>query len=549
MKLSSPKINTFDNVELYANDPQIEFGIIDAQFTYCFWARGTGKTDGPASYRLAYNAFRMPRSVTGFNGKSYEDMLRNNFPKIIRAWERMGYRENEHYVIGKKAPDSWGWKTPYCPIKSYRNAVQWINGAAISLISLDHAFNQGGDLDAVLYDEVRFFKETQVDELNKSVRGNNDKFHGLHCKGSHLYTTDKPKYPTERWIYDRAGVNDEVRLEMIRKTYEQWVLLYFEMQHAKTEAEFKEKEYLLNWYTSSLNDLRTGLVHVLEADTIQNVHALGADTILNMLKTTGKNEFKRGVLNFDIMGDDFKFYPRFNDKTHTYTATNISYVDGLDLDYKNPEKDCRWDGDWQPNSPFYLGPDWGKRINCLEVAQPFNDKFRIINSFDVLYPKKVKHLVDDFCDYYRFHNHKVVYLYYDHTAIAETGIDRVNYLTELTARMDFRGWKVIPMNIGQAPSHGEKHRFFEDLFGGDRPELPFVEINSNNCSNLITSITTAAAKEDKGVIKKDKSMENNELADQTKTTHHSDAMDTLVYGHLVKFFGVRRTGFMPAATR
>ena len=112
------------------------------------------------------------------------------------------------------------------------------------------------------------------------------------------------------------------------------------------------------------------------------------------------------------------FYPALSESRHLYQAFDNSYLQNLGYDLKKAaEQDCRQDGDIDLDRPVSVAFDYNANINWLVAGQKDGLKMKVLKSFYVKYERKLRELVDDFCNYYRFHHtHEVVY-YYDNTAL------------------------------------------------------------------------------------------------------------------------------------
>lgn len=520
--------------QVYSNVPQSEYGMINPNMALLVWGRGTGKSRLPVAFRLIDNVLRMPRSITGLVGKSYESLLTKIIPGLINTWEEMGFYENVHYYIGKRPPDYLGWDQPYDSVQRHKNCITFWNGAMIMLFSLDKAFNNGPSLDAIVYDEARFFTKEKVDELNRAIRGNRNRhFASQSCHYSQLYTTDRPANAEERWVYRLRDKQTPEIVEKIKKEYGLWVYLQQKYLAEKDLVMRQAIQDTLKPIENNLSKLRRGCIYYSEASTLDNVDALGVEPIINMLISTTESGFRRGNLNEDVHNAESQFYHTFGRK-NKHSNPNISYIDSLDLDHRNIVKDCRWDGDWQPHIPIDVGIDYGKRINCLVAAQPYKNDYRIINGFFVTDPLRTKHVIDKFCKYYRYHKNKVVNLYYDSTGKAGSTMTTLTQIEDATDHFKKNGWRVRPLFIGQASSHYDRFLFYEKAWNDEMIDMPHISVNHDNCDSLIISIESTNTIEKNDIIYKDKSPEQGPLEVQHHTTHFAEAMDMIIYGKFVR---------------
>lgn len=136
--------------------------------------------------------------------------------------------------------------------------------------------------------------------------------------------------------------------------------------------------------------------------------------------------------------------------------------------------------------------------------------------------------------YYRFHRYKVVIYYYDHTAISQDGKVDYSYAQELVNA--FRAhpeWKIIPIYIGVTPPAKVRYELAGEVFRREHEKIRSIAINRENCGFLLESLRNAQIKKGTSLTedyRKNKDDERNLELDQKKTTHKSDAFDTLLVG-------------------
>jgi hypothetical protein len=229
------------------------------------------------------------------------------------------------------------------------------------------------------------------------------------------------------------------------------------------------------------------------------------------------------------------FYPLFNERVHTYSAFNNDYLAGLlDNDgtynlHTFANMDCRQDADHDPTADMNISLDYGK-FNCLVTGQMKGfDIFRFISAFSVESPELTEDLVNKWCDYYQFHYNKVVHYYYDQTATGRDGRSPKTYAEIVVETLEKKGWTVFEEYYGAAPTHVDKHNFWNVALRNNDPVLPKFYWNKDNAKYLIESINNAGAKDGAKGIEKIKTDERNPSIDQRYTTHFSDACDMLAY--------------------
>ena len=110
---------------------------IAAKITILIASRRFGKSEGIIAPALLRNVQAMPGSTGGIIGSTYKQVLTRTLPATIAGLERLGYREGEHYFIGRKAPKSACFKEPKIKPRSWDYFMHWYNGSVNAIISQD----------------------------------------------------------------------------------------------------------------------------------------------------------------------------------------------------------------------------------------------------------------------------------------------------------------------------------------------------------------------------------------------------------------------------
>ena len=181
--------------------------------------------------------------------------------------------------------------------------------------------------------------------------------------------------------------------------------------------------------------------------------------------------------------------------------------------------------------------DFGGTFNWCVAGQMQQNTVLMLKNFFVEKPKKLQHLVKEFCDYYRFHDRKVVELYYGIDANSERAADIRTDAEKLKEYFDDEDWVVIDKMEDQVAwiRHKMKYDFWGLAFDNseDRDDrIPKVSFNSSNCTELIWSVSRAMLKPGEKSYEKDKRDEKNPNVLQWQATHLSDAIDWLAVDYL-----------------
>lgn len=519
--------------KIHYNQPQLRTRLLGAQENYLIWGRGTGKSTGALAPFSLRNILAMPRSNGTLLGATYEQILIRTLPPLIAGWKKEGFKKDVHFFVGKTPPRKWKWDKAFVTPLKNQYYIQFYNGSGIYLISQDRAGSSNGlSTDWLMGDEAKLLKKDRLDEETlPTLRGNNIYFGNLYNHLSMMFTTDMPKNPSGQWILDKEQLVDREHLDRIIKVAMYAEELRYKLLTEKQPTIIKKIEKELAKIDSTLNEARKGTVNVDYASTLDNIDVLGSKSIRNLRRNLSDLDYRTSVLNMRITQADTKFYVNFDDEYHTYTAPNYTHIDNLNLDYRNIEKDCRWDAELDKNKELDIALDYNAGINSLVCGQEENlSLYRILSSFYVKYPDQLKHVVQKWCNYYKYHKYKKVNYYYDHTAIGRNPINDLDFKDVVIQTLEDNGWVVEGIDVGQASSHESRYIFFTTLFKEDNASLPRVVIHSINAEDYVVSLNNAGTRTDKGGINKDKRPELNKNIPQEKTTHLSDAGDTLLFG-------------------
>jgi len=548
---------------LHFNIPQITHGLVRATKSYNVWGRGTGKTSGILAPWYIENARQMPRGQHGIIGSTFQQLLVRTLPPIIQMWNRMGYYEGQHFVVGREPSEKFKrmfkWQGPRTKPLDSKYAIYWFNGAVNILISQDRVGSSNGlSLASLGGDEAKLLNKDRLDdETIPALRGDRSYFGHLPCYRSECYTTDMPTTPAAKWILDMVDQMDPVQIELILQLQLQvnlWrkELLVSTGQKARAIngkiANF-EKELLKLRLPRKVNGQYKYSVYYSEASALDNIDVLGPEYLSDMRRILSKAKYDTSILNKKLLSVEGGFYGNLDEHHHGTDWFNYHYLDAFinNLSSKQLEvQDCRHDNGFDSSRPLDVGFDYGGDINCMVVGQEVEDEYRFLNSFYVLHPKLIDAVVDRFCDYYETYPTKVVNYYFDHTALPSTGVTEFNYYIRVRESFKRRGWVVNDFYIGRAPSHDTKYEFINLILRETELRLPKLRYSRTNCKTWEVSALNAKLRfGSKGGFEKDKRPEQDEKVPPEEATHLSDAGDTLIFG---KFHEVlTKIPFLPSS--
>jgi len=513
--------------KVFFNQPQRMAMYVMANQEYHVWGRRTGKSHGLTGPRALTNVFTMPQSYGAFIGPSYKMMLSQTLPTTMSAWKYFGIYENVHYVISKKPLERWGWKKPFIEPRSYDNTITFFNGSIIVLISQDKiGTSNSRSLDWMIVDEAKFlnyerFKNETIPALSGSV--DSIRAFRLHPRfKSAMYCTDMPTLKRAQWIFEFEKKMDNDLIDLILQTRKAMMTV----KSDTTRAEMQKQ----------LNELRRNALYYSEACVIDNVEIVGEKYIRDQQRNLPEFEFRTSILNIKPGKVEHGFYASLNEN-HYYTASNVPYLESIvgrtGFKYKVAEKnDCRMDGDLDNSKPLAIAFDYNANINWMVIGQATDLELKTVNSLYVKTPRKLRELVNDFCDYYDSFAKKQVDYFFDSTALkGNYAVSDEGFNDVVKDQLKRRGWVCNAIYIGQPMKHNLKHLYIDQALKGQKYLYP--TFNKINNERLLFAMEQANVRVGKYGFEKDKSGEK--LQDSAEDpielrTDATDAWDTLFIG-------------------
>ncbi len=525
---------------IYRNIPQLKVQLIDTQIMVCRWGRATGKTK-IGGYWTVNRAMRMPRSGNAIAGATYTHLMTKLAPGIVREWEELGWKEGIHFWLGKFPPKEYRIPKGLQPMLSPKHTVFWYNGSYTQFLSTERGLNNALSADSIYFDEARFLPHEKVREIQLTLRGNNGHFGHLSCHTSSLLTSDAPRSARSQWFNDYER---QMNGDMIDTIFEASICLNnlkLELTQAKSERKRISLRAKINYYEGWLNEARKGQLYFSRASTLDNVHAIGIQTIENFKKMLTPSDFRISVLNKDSAAPPSSFYPLLNEEVHGFHSEDSAHISALDFYWDGMEKNCLWKSrkHYDPGTPLDIALDYNNAINSLVVGQGDQREYRMLNAFYVLGENRefLPDVVKKFTAFYRPHREKTVNYYYDNTAVSSDATGRISFAEEVCKELSKEGWQVIRHRINQASRHEHRFEFWLKLLGETDSRLPKFRYDLDDCRQWQISAENAEAKPTEGGrFRKDKSTETrkdkdgNYLVRPEDSTHLSEAADTLIDG-------------------
>ena len=241
---------------------------------------------------------------------------------------------------------------------------------------------------------------------------------------------------------------------------------------------------------TQLNKMRSVAVYYKEYSSIENIELLGENYIRQMKRDLTPLTFQTSILcqRIGIRKDGFYSSMR---EGHKYNASDFEYLDNVAKEYydsSDPEAlpsitggvgggslDCRADKDLNRQAPICIGMDYNANINWLVAGQPSGRRLNVLKSFFVKFERKLSALVENFCNYYAYHDNKTVIFYYDATALGSNyAVNDQDFRWVIVHEFERRGWEVIEVYLGNPMKHDEKYLLINRAFAGKQRLMPML---------------------------------------------------------------------------
>lgn len=458
------------------------------------WARGTGKST-ILGWFVKEAVKQMPRATGIIVGETYSQILSRTLPSTKEGLAMFGLYEDIDYVVGR-CGKSLGFEMPFqAPSKNWDNVIHFSNGFIWILVSLDlpnagRGINSSivvGD-EAALLDQERLFNNVQT--TNRSTCGGLYEDQPL-CNAE-IYASSVAMTQKGQWFTDLEKVAQK----------QPWDVIFI-----KANA-FQNKHNLAEGWFEKMRDKAPSVMH-----------------------------YEAEILNIRPKKVTNGFYPQLDPKKHYYRDSfNLNYLETIGVNAKKKDFNCRQDNDVSMFKPLTMTIDWGN-IMTMTISQDLTERYRHLKTFFVTSPKIIDDLInEEFDPYYSYkkESSNVIEFYYDRNGNNRTANSRVTFAEQAIECLKKLGWKVIVKvrKGSENPPHNEKFIVINYLLkNGGTNGLPSIEINENNCPDLIISLENAPAIEGKqsNTIVKDKRSERSKILPQEHATHFSDTFDIPLY--------------------
>lgn len=518
--------------KVYFNPGQLETMYVGANSETIVAARRFGKSDGIIAPRMLRNAQAMPKSAGAIYAATFQQALSRTLPAAVFALSRWGYTHERHYYIGRKAPKSADFKLPYIEPQSWDHAIHWYNGRIQHILSQDVKFSANSlTLDDLMIDEGRSIDPDKfLNEVIPAVSGMVGHFSNCPWHKGITIVSDMPQGKKGEWILKRKKNCDLELIKIIKDTQRQLVKL------SKNKSQYATR--WLTYHKKQLFFFRKNAHLYREYDAIDNLELLGESYIRKMKRELTPLIFQTAILNKRILKLENGFYANLSEKLHYYYSFDNTYLENQrtrleTFDFSKIKTHSYFqDSDIDHTQHLSIAFDYNANINWVVCGQVNETESRTLKSMFVKNERKLRELVNDWCDYYIHHPVKHVVYYYNETALQGAyASDTETFADIVQVELRKRGWMVEAIFVGKSMKHALKHQYINDALTGIKYLFP--TFNQHNNEFLLPAMEQTGIKVGRLGFEKDKSGEK--LPDTNEDplelrTDGTDAWDDLFIG-------------------
>jgi len=543
-----------ENISL--NSFQISAQLFKAKLKYLVAGRATGKSFINGA-EVDENIRLMPRGITSVTQDTIGQALTKTLPSTFKYLEMLGYKKYDQktksgdYVVCSRPPAHF--YQPFEKVMSYEHMITFSNGHALYLLS-QMSGARGPNADYNITDEALTIDKVKFDqEAAATNRGNEEQFgfrsiNPVYKHHGSTFSSSMGYLPEHKWMTEPAKYYEDEAGIRLFDGWNRIVNLQLQLIKAKLNNDsqqaielFKETVRLRKQITPFVS--KDGVLFML-SNAFDNIHNIGFSYISKMYQVMDLVTFMIEILNYYIDKVTNCYYAI--DERHVYyKADNDDYIRGLadnnEFNWNELQKrNSLYDADCDPNQPLEITPDWGTKISLIEVAQERMYDFvtgliqRCDNNINEFYVKPDEHtdtminaLMDNFCDYYRFHKKKEVIYTVDTFGDLRLANSRKTYNQHAISRLERNKWKVtIRKHPGKEPPQNDKYLLWRYLLHETDPKLPKKRFNGARCKyTLISMNNTSVIQKSNGMFEKDKRSEARTSVLPEEATHFGDAVD------------------------
>lgn len=528
-----------DRVQLKFNQPQLRYVTARRKKEgVSLWGRGTGKSSIIA-WDIHTIVQTMPRSCWVIAGSTYKQVLTRTLPSTVASLERLGYKLNRDFYIGRKPPPALNWDRPFEGPLSYDHFIIFKNGTGFHLVSLDAggSASRGLNVDGFIADEALLLDKSKLDaDLSATNRGNGQYFGNNPMHHGVFLFSSMPWGDAGRWLLDKGKYYESEGIDLNERQNE---LIDAQVRFLDAQS---DEERLDIWKTEVVKLMQQvryfpsaadkGTFYS-EANGFDNIQNLGLQYLLDQRKFMTDFTFMIEIMNRRPTTVEGGFYPqlRTGPGGHVEECANDDFVLGLEMNLKRlgGVQDSRSDSDCRSHQALRVSVDWGATITTMVVGQPHYDTrtYRILKGLHVKHPAFIDDLVDQFCTYYQHHLRKEIeFLADEEYGDARRPDSEFSLNEQLMRTFQKRGWRIRRFGLGRMPGHATRYLLAQTLLAERDDKLLRIRFNKLNTRDVVQAMLLAPVSQDrKGRIEKVKKSEKQKGFPAEHATHYTDNVD------------------------
>ena len=521
----SRQIELTELEEKYNSVLQIHALLADTQNLIGEIGRGAGKITEILAPRLVNVSYSLKGSIMLLAGATYTFILETIVPGLITYLAR-NYTRGVHYEYGKRPPKHFLMPISGEP-KRWEHTISFAWGTIVQFVSVDRPESSiGKSASHVFCDEMLRISEVNfMERIRPTLRGNREVFgKSPHFMGITGFSST-PNFETDHdWWLNFERNMDKKRVSEIKYVAHRLKVskyLRYKYQKAGDIARMEKEQRFIDKWGAKLNEKRKGVTYYMKGSSFSNLRILGLDYMKGQYKDSMYNmdKFNLSILGIRPSQVKDRFVSRFGkqhiyEDSYNYTRLHRYYVG---KDYKKNSRDLKY---CDPDKPLIAGWDPGNFMSIV-FAQQKARELRIFKNMYVIDPEQHGELALKVHEFFKNHNRKTIYLYYDRAGNQRKQDYKNNPKGETDAQilkteLTKLGWNVRLMSLGKRVIyHWEHHLLYSILFGEKDRDCPRVRICQNECEELISSINMTPVKKTDGIVEMDKSAERTlEYAEQ-----------------------------------
>ena len=520
--------------------------------------RGTGKTTDIIAKRLMDICYDMPGAYVAISSDTYMNAVKNVLPSIIEGWERNGWIEGIHFVVGVRPPKNFypkkiknhrgervNYGPPYKPPISWKHTITVFTGTHFKLISQDRPSTGAGDsYQSIVADEIKYQAEAKFNKLSPALRGEFVRFGHSPYYGSTTMTTDmpNPNHGEHDWFLRHKKSMRKQQIKAILYAADELNKARIDRMKAEEDKDHEALEKAdrdIEKWDKEWRKLRKDSTFFYVASSFVNIAILRVEYFKTILKKMNVREILTSILSIPpTLEKGQMFYPNLGAKnfySDGYKYSNIDKsndgrdieINSLDLKYCNPDQ------------PLKAGLDTGKMCSLVIGQQESLKIERILKFFHTLPPEFLPELGEQVRVFFNHHRNKVLKVWHDPAnnqwqSVGEDHATKFKKAIEYDLEGNRTDWDCQLMNRerGTIYHQTEYELMLQMMVENNTAGLPLLMIDQNECAPLKsamqrTELIMKINRKGEKTLHKDKSSES--LPNDMLPFYSTNPTDALKY--------------------